>query len=277
MLLCMQAYSSELIPVWSQALSNTVWAFSKLECLDEALFSDALAHILLRLPHFNSQNVANTVRPFLPLCMLAVLAHVAILASHRVSGQRLHPAPYLACRLAPEDMRQTVLQVWGFANLGFNPGQQLWDAVARTTMHSIASFSPQNISNGACLPSFPHAHVEEGALLHAVRYIAGLHCNRAAAAVSGTASLCYADFLQVSPQHEALTPAALNFVPCPAVMWSFAKLNQRNEALLEAAAAHAARTMASFQPQSVVRLFVAPEAAPGHPALPACLWLWGLP
>ena len=47
-----------------QALSNTVWAFSKLECLDEALFADVLVNILQRLPQFNSQNVANTVLPF---------------------------------------------------------------------------------------------------------------------------------------------------------------------------------------------------------------------
>jgi hypothetical protein len=36
------------------------------------------------------------------------------------------------------------------------------------------------------------------------------------------------------------------------VLWSFAKLGQRNDALLEAAAAHAVRTVPKFQPQSVV-------------------------
>lgn len=35
-------------------------------------------------------------------------------------------------------------------------------------------------------------------------------------------------------------------------MWSFAKLGQRNEELLQAAAAHAVRTISNFQPQSVV-------------------------
>ena len=44
-----------------------------------------------------------------------------------------------------------MLQVWAFANLNFNPGRQLWDAVAETTRHSIVSYSPQNISNGAQL------------------------------------------------------------------------------------------------------------------------------
>ena len=41
-------------------------------------------------------------------------------------------------------------------------------------------------------------------------------------------------------------------LPWRAVLWSFAKLGQRNDALLEAAAAHAVRTMPKFQPQSVV-------------------------
>ncbi len=52
----------------AQALSNTVWAFSKLDVLDEPLFRDIITHILQRLQRFNSQNVANTV-----LCCIALL------------------------------------------------------------------------------------------------------------------------------------------------------------------------------------------------------------
>ncbi len=47
--------------------------------------------------------------------------------------------------------------MWGFANLGFDPGQQLWDAVAQNSIYTMHDYSPQNIANGAavlylCLP-----------------------------------------------------------------------------------------------------------------------------
>jgi hypothetical protein len=44
-----------------QALSNTVWALSKLETLDVALFTAIVEEVLQKLPKFNAQNVANTV------------------------------------------------------------------------------------------------------------------------------------------------------------------------------------------------------------------------
>ena len=49
-----------------QALSNTVWAFSKLEVLDVELFGDIAREAAAKLPRFNAQNIANTVsRPHL--------------------------------------------------------------------------------------------------------------------------------------------------------------------------------------------------------------------
>ena len=47
-----------------QALSNTVWALSKLEVesRDSALLDAVAAAILPALPEFNAQNIANTVR-----------------------------------------------------------------------------------------------------------------------------------------------------------------------------------------------------------------------
>ena len=40
-------------------------------------------------------------------------------------------------------------QVWGFANLEYEPGQALWDAVAQNCVASMHDYSPQNIANGA--------------------------------------------------------------------------------------------------------------------------------
>ena len=50
----------------AQALSNTVWALSKLEVesRDSALLDAVAAAILPALPDFNAQNIANTVRSF---------------------------------------------------------------------------------------------------------------------------------------------------------------------------------------------------------------------
>ena len=59
--------------VCSQALSNTVWGFSKLEVVHERLL-DAVAAIALRkLQSFNGQNIANTVS--LPARCLVVIGH----------------------------------------------------------------------------------------------------------------------------------------------------------------------------------------------------------
>lgn len=41
--------------------------------------------------------------------------------------------------------------MWGFANLGFDPGQQLWDAVAQNSIYTMHDYSPQNIANGEAL------------------------------------------------------------------------------------------------------------------------------
>lgn len=48
-----------------QALSNTVWAFSKLEVLDAALFAAIAREATGKLPRFNAQNIANTVCCFI--------------------------------------------------------------------------------------------------------------------------------------------------------------------------------------------------------------------
>jgi len=48
----------------SQALSNTVWAFSKLGEDEEALLDAVAAASVPQLPEFNAQNLANLVREF---------------------------------------------------------------------------------------------------------------------------------------------------------------------------------------------------------------------
>ena len=54
-----QVLSADLL-IW-QALSNTVWALSKLDRLDETLFTAIVQQVLQQLTRFNAQNVANTV------------------------------------------------------------------------------------------------------------------------------------------------------------------------------------------------------------------------
>lgn len=44
-----------------QALSNTIWGFSKLEVVHERLLDAVAAMALKKLPYFNGQNIANTV------------------------------------------------------------------------------------------------------------------------------------------------------------------------------------------------------------------------
>ena len=58
---CLSTPSAESCHV-VQALSNTVWAFSKLEVLDEELFDAIAKEATGKLPRFNAQNIANTVR-----------------------------------------------------------------------------------------------------------------------------------------------------------------------------------------------------------------------
>lgn len=51
-----------------QALSNTVWGFSKLEVVHEQLLDAVAAAALKKLHVFNGQNIANTVRLALFAC-----------------------------------------------------------------------------------------------------------------------------------------------------------------------------------------------------------------
>ncbi len=44
--------------------------------------------------------------------------------------------------------KRACVQVWGFANLAFDPGQPLWDAVAQNGIYTMHEYSPQNIANG---------------------------------------------------------------------------------------------------------------------------------
>jgi hypothetical protein len=47
---------------WAQALSNTVWAFSKLDVVKPELLNALAVEMQRRIHQFNSQNLANTVR-----------------------------------------------------------------------------------------------------------------------------------------------------------------------------------------------------------------------
>ncbi len=59
----------DALVMW-QALSNTVWALSKLDTLDETLFTAIVKQVLDKLTRFNAQNVANTVSIYLALKLL---------------------------------------------------------------------------------------------------------------------------------------------------------------------------------------------------------------
>jgi hypothetical protein len=73
-----------------QALSNTVWAFSKLEVLDAELFGDIAREAAAKLPRFNAQNIANTVEPPSPpvyICARITESAAALHAQHSNFGQ----------------------------------------------------------------------------------------------------------------------------------------------------------------------------------------------
>lgn len=136
----------ELLCLW-QALSNTVWALSKLDTLDEALFTAIVQQVLDKLTRFNAQNVANTV------------SLTDGTSAHHLNRSPTDPAPahhpllnmlYLPAQNLHGALRDisVLAQIWGFANMGFDPGQQLWDAVAQNSIYTMHEYSPQNIANG---------------------------------------------------------------------------------------------------------------------------------
>lgn len=120
-----------------------MWALSKLDTLDEVLFEAIVKAVLHKLPKFNAQNVANTVTAPFPTLFAAWIIATLL---------------FLPCFLKVLALAETKLmsdygsyvQIWGFANLSFDPGQALWDAVAQNCMHTVHEYSPQNIANGAC-------------------------------------------------------------------------------------------------------------------------------
>ena len=75
----------------AQALSNTVWAFSKLEVLDEELFSAIAREAIEKLPGFNAQNIANTVsilRIEASLSLLKTKGHPKV-RTHQIGADRI--------------------------------------------------------------------------------------------------------------------------------------------------------------------------------------------
>ena len=54
-----------------------MWAFSRLEVLDEDLFSAIVGEAMNKLPRFNAQNIANTVSTCLSARSRLMTAHFA--------------------------------------------------------------------------------------------------------------------------------------------------------------------------------------------------------
>ena len=54
-----------------------MWAFSRLEVLDEELFTAIVGEAMSKLPRFNAQNIANTVSTYLSACSRLTGPHLA--------------------------------------------------------------------------------------------------------------------------------------------------------------------------------------------------------
>ena len=67
-----------------------MWAFSRLEVLDEDLFSAIVGEAMSKLPRFNAQNIANTVSTCLSACSRLTSAHFAhCLGVHTQAGNKI--------------------------------------------------------------------------------------------------------------------------------------------------------------------------------------------
>lgn len=86
----------QCVTPWLQALSNTVWAFSRLEERNLPLLTAVADQARQKINAFNAQNVANTVPASLPPChgilplLICNARPLAPLPSTRL--QRFHPS-----------------------------------------------------------------------------------------------------------------------------------------------------------------------------------------
>ena len=86
-----------------------------------------------------------------------------------------------------------VAQVWGFANVGFNPGKRLWDEVARNSINTMHDFSPQNIANCAICPLASYVAACSDTSMHPVmtcNICASLHACQMSGTACSAVELC---------------------------------------------------------------------------------------
>lgn len=106
-----------------QALSNTLWGLSKLGIQADELMEGLGREARAQLYEFNSQNLANSVRwgtgvPACPCWRPSVSP--CLLAPTLEQARQPRYAP-----LAPPSVNHTNPQVWAYANIGVNPGDDL--------------------------------------------------------------------------------------------------------------------------------------------------------
>jgi hypothetical protein len=129
----------------SQALSNSVWAFSKLGQEDKALLEAVAVASVPQLSQFNAQNLANLVSQHGCIkqsrsdSSMAHALHICLRAAAVCFSRHVSSSEH--------DLIRAGVQAWAYANLMFQPPCQLLDHVATAAQRSITKFSPQNTSN----------------------------------------------------------------------------------------------------------------------------------
>jgi ribonuclease HI len=118
-----------------QDLSNTAWAFAKMNHEAPLLF-DAIARAApVCISDFNPQNLSNMAWAF------AKMNHEAPLLFDAIA----RAAPECIADFNPQDLSNTA---WAFATMN-HKAPLLFDAIARAAPVRIRDFSPQNLSNTA--------------------------------------------------------------------------------------------------------------------------------
>ena len=140
-----------------QDMANTVWAFAKAGHSAPALFDAVAAEALTKMPHFIPQDIANTVWAF------ATAMHSAPALFDAVAAEVLTKMP----NFNPQDIANTV---WAFATAGHS-APALFDAVAAAAVTKMPHFIPQGLADTVwafATARYPHSQLFDAVLQRTV-------------------------------------------------------------------------------------------------------------
>ena len=234
----------------SQDLSNTIWAFARLNHKPKQLMRAVASEAQKKLADFNPQGIANTLWAFATLAhygeqfpvLLHAIATEALAKMHLFNPQNLANA------------------AWAFARVGHHPGQKILSGLAHFSTLQLNAFKPQEMANlvwAFAKLGYSDLPFQERLAAAAGRKLQNFNPQNLANTVWAFATLGHHPrelIDQILPKAE-LCLDEFSQQGLSNTMWALAKLNHfPGHRFLQAVARQALSRIHSFSPQGFVNL-----------------------